>query len=417
MSAALSSPTLRIVVGEPVDGVVRVGVAGEVDTASAAELRAVLTAVLAGPGVRGLVVDLTAVTFLAVPGLHPLLEAQATAAATGRSMGVLAGPAGGVDRLLRRAGLGADPAGCGDGDAAPGPDRAGRRARPAAHPARPRGRAGGRPRAVRPAARPRPGRRPRRPGDPVDLTDGLTADRYDPPGAGGATVVFLHGGGWTVGTAAAYGGLAARLAAGLSAVVLAVEFRRAPEHPFPAAVQDAVAAVRWALDHADDPARVVVAGDSGGGNLAAVACRELRDAGAGSPPPSCCSTRRSGPVRSGRRCPRTAGHRSWAGRHGLVHPQYVPEGVELTDPRISPLEDDDGHAGLPPALVATAELDALRDSGRAYAAALATAGVPVTALDLAGVPHGFAHLVALHEGCAGALDRVLTAARGLPVFG
>lgn len=107
MSAALSSPTLRIVVGEPVDGAVRIGVAGEVDTASAAELRAVLTAVLADPGVRGLVVDLTAVTFLAVPGLHPLLEAQAAAAATGRSMVVLAGPAGGVDRLLRRAGLGA----------------------------------------------------------------------------------------------------------------------------------------------------------------------------------------------------------------------------------------------------------------------------------------------------------------------
>lgn len=252
----------------------------------------------------------------------------------------------------------------------------------------------------------------------VDLTDGLTADRYDPPGAGGATVVFLHGGGWTVGTAAAYDGLAARLAAGLSAVVLAVEFRRAPEHPFPAAVQDAVAAVRWALDHADDPARVVVAGDSGGGNLAAVACRELRDAGGRQPAaqlllyPS---------VGAGAVWPSVSAH----GRSpflgladmGWYTRQYVPEGVELTDPRISPLEDDDGHAGLPPALVATAELDALRDSGQAYAAALATAGVPVTALDLAGVPHGFAHLVALHEGCAGALDRVLTAARGLPVFG
>ncbi len=106
MSAALSSPALRIVVGEPVHGVVRVGVTGEVDTASAAQLRAVLTAVLAGAGVRGLVVDLTAVPFLAVPGLRPLLEAQATATATGRSMGVLAGRDGGVDDLLRRAGLG-----------------------------------------------------------------------------------------------------------------------------------------------------------------------------------------------------------------------------------------------------------------------------------------------------------------------
>ncbi|SDH12612.1 STAS domain-containing protein [Klenkia brasiliensis] len=105
MSAALSSPALRIVVGEPVDGVVPVGVVGEVDTASADELRVALTAVLAGTGVRGLVVDLTAVPFLAVPGLHPLLEAQATAAGSGRSMSVLAGPHGGVDRLLHRAGL------------------------------------------------------------------------------------------------------------------------------------------------------------------------------------------------------------------------------------------------------------------------------------------------------------------------
>jgi acetyl esterase len=67
--------------------------------------------------------------------------------------------------------------------------------------------------------------------------------------------------------------------------------------------------------------------------------------------------------------------------------------------------------------VATAELDALRDSGQAYAAALDAAGVPVTALDLAGVPHGFAHLVALDETCAAALDQVLAAARGLPAFG
>jgi len=251
----------------------------------------------------------------------------------------------------------------------------------------------------------------------VDLGDGPAADRYDPPGAGGATVVLLHGGGWTVGTAAGYGGLAARLAAGLSAVVLAVEFRRAPEHPFPAAVEDAVAAVRWALAHAGDPARVVVAGDSGGGNLAAVACQQLREAGGPQPAaqlllyPS---------VAAGADWPSVG---AWGGSPflaladmGFYTRSYVPRGVPLTDPRISPLEAPD-LAGLPAALVATAEVDALRDPGRAYAAALAAAGVPVTALDLAGVPHGFAHLVALHEGCAAALDRVLAAARGMSVFG
>ncbi|GHE14583.1 alpha/beta hydrolase [Klenkia taihuensis] len=251
----------------------------------------------------------------------------------------------------------------------------------------------------------------------VDLGGGLAADRYDPPGAGGATVVFLHGGGWTVGTAAGYGGLAARLASGLSAVVLAVEFRRAPEHPFPAAVDDAVAAVRWALAHAADPGRVVVAGDSGGGNLAAVACQQLRAAGGPQPAaqlllyPS---------VAAGADWPSVDAHGASPflalADMGFYTRSYVPRGVPLTDPRISPLEAAD-LAGLPPALVATAELDALRDSGRAYAAALAGAGVPVTALDLAGVPHGFAHLVALHEGCAAALEQVLAAARDLPVFG
>jgi anti-anti-sigma factor len=105
MSAALSSPALRIVVGAPVDGVVLVGVSGEVDIASADELRTALTGVLADPGVRGLLVDLTAVPFLAVPGLHPLLEARAAASATGRSMSVLALPDGGVGHLLHRAGL------------------------------------------------------------------------------------------------------------------------------------------------------------------------------------------------------------------------------------------------------------------------------------------------------------------------
>ncbi|MCO7220721.1 STAS domain-containing protein [Klenkia sp. PcliD-1-E] len=106
MSAALSSPPLRIVVTDPVDGVVRVTVAGEVDTLSADELRTALSGALAGPGVCALVVDLTAVPFLAVPGLRPLLEARASAEASGRSLGVLAAGGGGVDRLLHRAGFG-----------------------------------------------------------------------------------------------------------------------------------------------------------------------------------------------------------------------------------------------------------------------------------------------------------------------
>lgn len=251
----------------------------------------------------------------------------------------------------------------------------------------------------------------------VELTPGLTADRHEPPRPGGATVVFLHGGGWTVGTAGEYAGLAARLCAELSAVVLAVEFRRAPEHLFPAAVEDAVTAVRWALAHAEDPARVVVAGDSGGGNLAAVACRVLRDE-VGQQPAAQLLLYPS--VGAGVDWPSVADHGAspflTLADMGWYTRNYLPRGTPLTDPRISPLEAT-GHAGLPPALVVTAELDALRDSGRAYAAALATDGVPVTALDLPAVPHGFAHLVALDPTCAAAWDEVVTAARALPVFG
>lgn len=251
----------------------------------------------------------------------------------------------------------------------------------------------------------------------LDLGGGLTGTRTRPAERRGATVVFCHGGGWTLGTVAEYAGLAARLATDLAADVLSVGFRRAPEHPFPAAAQDAVAAVGWALAHADelggDAGRVVVAGDSGGGNLAAVACQQLRDAGAAQPAaqlllyPS---------VGAGADWPSVT---DWGGSPflaladmGFYSRAYVPRGTPLTDPRISPLEGD--LTGLPPALVVTAEVDALRDSGRAYAAGLRAAGVAVTALDLPGVPHGFAHLVALDPACAAAWAAAVDAARALP---
>ncbi|KQS69181.1 alpha/beta hydrolase [Modestobacter sp. Leaf380] len=251
----------------------------------------------------------------------------------------------------------------------------------------------------------------------LDLGDGPAATLTRPAQRDGATVVFCHGGGWTVGTVAEYAGLVARLAVGLSADVVAVEFRRAPEHPFPAAVDDVVAAVRWALAHAGelggDAGRVVVAGDSGGGNLAAVACQLLRDAGGPQPAaqlllyPS---------VGAGADWPSVA---EWGSSPflaladmGFYSRSYVPRGTALTDPRISPLEGD--LAGLPPALVVTAAVDALRDSGRAYAEGLAAAGGAVTALELPGVPHGFAHLTALDPACAAALETALAAARELP---
>ena len=250
----------------------------------------------------------------------------------------------------------------------------------------------------------------------LELGEGLTARVSRPDDPRGRTVVFFHGGGWTVGSAADYDGLARRIAAGLGAVVVSVEFRRAPEHPFPAAVDDAVAATRWARAHAGelggDPDAVVVAGDSGGGNLAAVACQQLRDRGEPQPAaqlllyPSVGAGADAPSVAAFGQSPfLTLSDMGWYTR------QYVPRGTDLRDPRISPLE---GAAdGLAPALVVTAGVDALHDSGLAYAAAIRTADGRVEVLDLPDMPHGFAHLVALAPAADDALAEVLQRAGAL----
>lgn len=248
------------------------------------------------------------------------------------------------------------------------------------------------------------------PAEDVLLAEGLSGRVYRPAEPGGATVVFLHGGGWTLGSVGDYDGLARRVAAGLAAVVLSVEYRRAPEHPFPAAVQDAVAATRWALDHATelggDPGRVAVAGDSGGGNLAAVACQQLRDAGGPQPAaqlllyPNVARGADQASVREFGHLPfLTLADMGWYTR------SYVPRGTDLGDPRISPAEGD--LAGLPPALVVTAGVDPLRDSGRAHVEGLRAAGTPAELVELPDMPHGFAHLVALSPAADAALSRVL----------
>jgi acetyl esterase len=251
------------------------------------------------------------------------------------------------------------------------------------------------------------------PAEELSLADGLTGRVYRPAEVRGTTVVFLHGGGWTVGSVADYDGLVRRLAVRLSAVVLSVEYRRAPEHPFPAAVDDAVAATRWALAHAGslggDPRRVAVAGDSGGANLAAVVCQQLRDAGGPQPAAQLLvypNVARGGDQPSMRAFGRvpflTLSDMAWYTRN------YVPTGTDLGDPRISPAEGE--VTGLPPALVVTAGVDPLHDSGRDYAAALGAAGGGVEWLDLPDMPHGFAHLVALSPAADAALDRVLARA-------
>lgn len=211
-------------------------------------------------------------------------------------------------------------------------------------------------------------------------------------GAALPVVVFYHGGGFVLGGLSSHDGECRAIALGVNAVVVAVDYRLAPEHPFPTAVDDGVAAYLWAAENAaslgGDPARIAVAGDSAGGNIAAVVSRDLRD-----------HERR--PVFQCLVYPAVDFTRAMPShehfREGFFLTgksmdwfleSYMPPGVSWTHPRASPLFADD-HAGLPPALVVTAGFDPLRDEGRAYAEALAAAGVRVEHRCYEGMVHGF----------------------------
>lgn len=218
---------------------------------------------------------------------------------------------------------------------------------------------------------------------------------YRPDGPSRAPLTtFFHGGGFVVCDLDTHDALCRRLCRESGTVVVSVAYRRAPEARFPAAVDDAVAATRWAVAQARnlgaDPARVVVAGDSAGGNLAAVTALRLRD--------------EAGPALAGQLLlyPVTdhygAGHasyRSYGDGYGLTAAamrwfwdHYLPERTRAAHPWASPLRASE-LGRTPPALVVTAGCDPLRDEGIAYAQRLARAGVPVDHHLFAGNIHGF----------------------------
>lgn len=230
-------------------------------------------------------------------------------------------------------------------------------------------------------------------GERLDVdADGVPARLYRPTGSrrgrGGrddAMLVWFHGGGWVLGSIESHDCLCRRLANGGGFSVLSVGYRLAPEHPFPAAIDDADAAVAWAGRHTD---AVAVGGDSAGANLAAVVAQRtsvpLRHQALVYPVID--ATRRSASYReepSG--FPLTASAMAW-----FVECYLGGTGVAEDDPRVSPIfVDDVDLARTPPALVVTAELDPLRDEGETYAARLAGAGIPTRAVRYDGMPHGF----------------------------
>lgn len=229
-------------------------------------------------------------------------------------------------------------------------------------------------------------------------------------------LVFFHGGGYVMGDLDAYDALCRQLCHEADLQVLSVDYRLAPEHKAPAAVDDCLTAYRWAVRHADrlgaDPTRIAVGGDSAGGALAAVVAQQVRDDDGPRPVLQLLIypwADIAAPSRS-----RTLF------AEGLVLTQHdldwcaaaYLDGSEIgpSDPRVAPLRAAD-LAGLPPAIVLTAGFDPLRDEGERYARALADAGVPVDLRRMPSLVHGFVNFNALGGACAAAVAEMIVALR------
>jgi acetyl esterase len=214
-----------------------------------------------------------------------------------------------------------------------------------------------------------------------------------PKTAPAGLVVYLHGGGWVIGALDDYEVLARHLVALSDCAVLLPDYRLAPEHPFPAGLEDCEDALLFAAEKASELSGahlpLIVAGDSAGANLGTVAARRLRGRLALALqvllyPVTDSDFDRPSYHAHGQGLPLTRQDMLWFFDH------YAPRALHR-DPDISPLRASD-LSGLPPALIVTAQYDVLRDEGEAYAGRLAAAGVPVTHRCAAGLPHGFARL-------------------------
>jgi acetyl esterase len=235
---------------------------------------------------------------------------------------------------------------------------------------------------------------------------GVPARLYHPrPGTTSGLTVFFHGGGWVIGDLDSHDNVCRSLAARSGHAVLSIDYRLAPEHPFPIGLGDAVQATRWAAEHASelgaDATRLAVAGDSAGGNLAAVVAQlapvrlryqlliyPVTDARMATPS--------YGQFADGHFL--TAAAMDWFLGHYLSGGHGRP-----TDPRVSPLlADGAALAASPPTLVVTAQCDPLADEGAAYAQRLVDHGVACTHVRFDGQIHGFFSMLGLLDDAASA---------------
>ncbi len=244
---------------------------------------------------------------------------------------------------------------------------------------------------------------------------------YHPRDAGDGPwpgVVYFHGGGWVICGLDTHDNGCRRLANELGAVVVSVDYRLAPEHKYPAAADDAWAALGWTADHAAelgiDPARLAVAGDSAGGNLAAVVAQRARDRGG--PPlafqlliyPVIDSSETRNDHAS--KTDNATGYFLTTTQMEWYRAQYLPDDDAGSHPDVSP-HLAESLEGLPPACIVTAEMDPLRDEAEHYARLLEEAGVPVVLYRAEGMFHGFFNMDAALEGAKHAQAAAFDAAR------
>jgi acetyl esterase len=227
-----------------------------------------------------------------------------------------------------------------------------------------------------------------------------------PRAAPRALVVFFHGGGWVAGSLDEVETLGRTLADRAACAVVLAEYRLAPEHPFPAAVDDAWTALCWAAEYAELP--LIVAGDSSGANLAAVVAQRSVHEG-----PGLALQILVEPVTDADT--ETASYRDPENqlivtRESMLwfFERYAPEADTRRDPRLAPLRAP-SLTGAPPAVLLTAEHDVLRDEGEAYAERLRAAGADVSHQRFAGQMHGFFGQIGVLPGSAAGLDYVVAA--------
>lgn len=243
--------------------------------------------------------------------------------------------------------------------------------------------------------------------------DGVPTIVYWPDGVGPHPVlIWIHGGGWTIGSAELADVTARDLCRRANCIVVNVDYRLAPEHPFPAALEDVITVNRWVqstiAQHGGDPSRVAVAGDSAGGNLAAVLAQSMPD--------TLVYQLLVYPVTDGSLTSASLDENAdgyLLTRKGMewFWAQYAGD-ADRRDPRLSPIDAaPEVIRAVPPAMVITAEYDPLRDEGEAYAEAMRREGVEVDCIRYDGMIHAFFSMLAAIPAATEASDRAAAALR------